>query len=422
MQIRIAVISSAEFFERIQSVSDQVPNIELESYIYQKPQEASELIKQIKPCDVVFLSGTLPYLFSKKHHEQLPIPVVYMAQDEMTVASSLLAALYHKKITLDRISIDLFDSSIVSNVLDAVDIDTSPIHIINYDAIIQKEPYDFEQLVSFHLSLWKQGEIDLAITSVHLVYDQLVQKGVPTLRMADPKTALIRGLQDAKAKAEYVKSQASQVAVGYLSFSTVLDEDQMKKVQAFAHEMYATVQQLNDHQFILYSTRGDIETLKPSVLDDLLSKSQKIAAGFGYGTTMKDADKNALIALSFAEKNPDDICCYILTEVKDLLGPFPQTHNQQKLVNDHPDLYLIAQKAKLSPANLSKIIDFAKDNQMNHFTSADLADYLQVTRRSAERIIKKLSDHGYIHIVGEEMTYQQGRPRSLYQLNIPIYF
>lgn len=422
MQTRIAVISSAEFFDRIQSVSHHVPNIELEGYIYQQPQEATELIKQIKPCDVVFLSGTLPYLFSKKHHEKLPIPVLYMAQDEMTVASTLLAALYHKKITLERISIDLYDSSIVSNVLDAVDIETRPIHIINYDTILQKEPYNFEQLVSFHQTLWEQGAIDLAITSVHLVYDLLVAKGIPAIRMADPKTSLIRNLQDAKSKAEFVKSQASQVAVGYLSFSTVLNEDQMKKVQAFAHEMYATVQQTNDHQFVLYSTRGDIETLKPSVLDELLSKSQKIAAGFGYGTTMKDADKNALIALSFAEKNPEDICCYILTEDKDLLGPYPQTHNQQKLVNDHPDLYLIAQKAKLSPANLSKIIEFAKDSQMNHFTSADLADYLQVTRRSAERIIKKLIDHGYILIVGEEMTYQQGRPRALYQLNIPIYY
>lgn len=419
MQTKIAVIGSAEFFERIQSVSNQVPNIELEGYIYKQPQEAEYLIKQIKPCDIVFLSGTLPYLFSKKYHDQLPIPVLYLAQDEMAVASTLLAALYHKKISLDRISIDLFDASIVSNVLDAVDIKASPLHVRDYEDILPQEPYDFEQLISFHQQLWKQGEIDLAITSVHAVYNQLIFHGVPAIRMADPKTSLIRGLQDAKAKAEYVKSQASQVAVGYISVNSV-NEQQRKNLDLFAHEIHATVQQLNDSQFVLYSTRGDIESMKHEVLDQLFSKTQGSAVGFGYGATMKEAEKNALIALGFAEKNESSNCCFILTEKKDLLGPFPQLHKLQKLVNDHPDLYVIAQKAKLSPANLSKIIEFSKDS--HQFASADLADFLQVTRRTAERMIKKLTDHGYIQIVGEEMTYQQGRPRSLYKLNIPIYF
>ncbi|WP_419392926.1 helix-turn-helix domain-containing protein [Cytobacillus praedii] len=81
----------------------------------------------------------------------------------------------------------------------------------------------------------------------------------------------------------------------------------------------------------------------------------------------------------------------------------------------------IAQKAKLSPANLSKLIQFGKERQSHHFTAADLSEYLQVTRRTTERIIKKLADHGYISTVGEEMTYQQGRPRAVYILNLPIY-
>ncbi|KAB2336119.1 helix-turn-helix domain-containing protein [Cytobacillus depressus] len=417
MQTRIAIIGSAEFFDRIQSVSHQVSNIELDGYIYQNPQEASQLLKQIKPCDVIFLSGTLPYLFTKKLHDQLPIPVVYLAQDEMTIASTLLAVLYHKNIPFERISIDLFDSSIVSNVLDAIDIETGPLHIMDYGNILLSELFKFDELVTFHHSLWKKGEIDLAITSVHAVYDQLFTLGVPVIRMADPKTTLIRGLQEAKAKAEYVKSQSAQVAVGYISVNSSNGE-QRKSIDIFAHEIFATVQQRNDSLFVLYSTRGDIEALNPN--DFSFLENQEIFIGFGYGATMKEAEKNALVALSFAEKNHHS--CYILTENKDLLGPFPHSQKQQKLVNDHPDLYLIAQKAKLSPANLAKIIDFAKDSGWQHFTSADLADYLQVSRRTAERMIKKLVDHGYIQIVGEEMTYQQGRPRALYNLNIPIVF
>ncbi|QED46822.1 helix-turn-helix domain-containing protein [Cytobacillus dafuensis] len=419
MNTKIAVIGSAEFIDSTKSVADQVADIELDFYMYQQPQEALKLLKQLMPCDAVFLSGALPYYFSKDYHEQLRIPVFYLVQDEMTIASSLLAALYHKKILLERISIDLFDAAIVSNVLTAVDIEATPMHVMDYEHFLRKDLYDFNQLVSFHQSLWEKGEIDLAITSVHAVYNQLHHLGIPVMRMADPKTALIRGLENAKEKAEYKKSKASQAAVGYISIHSV---HQRKKLESFAHAIHATVQEINDSLFALYCTRGDIEALNSDVLQQLFTETEETAVGFGYGVSIKDANKNAMIALSFAEKDQEKDCCYILTESKELLGPFPHKKMQQKLVNTHPDLYLIAQKAKLSPANLSKMIEFAKNEQMHHFTSADLADYLQVTRRSAERMIKKLSDHGYIQIIGEEMTYQQGRPRALYKLNIPIYF
>ncbi|MDD1368253.1 hypothetical protein PTB13_09285, partial [Bacillus sp. MHSD17] len=52
--------------------------------------------------------------------------------------------------------------------------------------------------------------------------------------------------------------------------------------------------------------------------------------------------------------------------------------------------------------------------------TSDLSEYLQVTRRSTERLLKKLVDYGYAHICGEEMPYQQGRPRAIYELNLPL--
>lgn len=61
----------------------------------------------------------------------------------------------------------------------------------------------------------------------------------------------------------------------------------------------------------------------------------------------------------------------------------------------------------MSPATLSKIIQFSKSRQSLQFTAADLSDYMQVTRRSTERILKKLVNPGLVKIVGEEMTYQK---------------
>jgi hypothetical protein len=422
LKTKIAVIGSAEFFERIQSVASSVNEIELDGYIYQDPMQSSSLIESLKPCDVVFFSGALPYYFSKTERERLPVPTLYLAQDELTISSSLLSAIYHKQITLERISIDLIDSSIVTNVLASVDIETSPKHVIDYGAMLITDTFDLLKIISFHHSLWKERKIDLAITSIHAVYNQLVLLGIPAMRMADPKTALIRRLQEAKSLALYTKSQSAQVAVGYLSSSKLQEKENQKFIQAFVHAIHASVQQLSPSSYSFYSTRGDIEGLiGQERLLQYFSDFTDLSIGFGYGSTIMEADQNALAALSFAEKDLKETCMYILTNDKKLLGPYPQERKQQRLKNDHPQLLEIAQKAKISPANLSKLIQFGKERQSHHFTAADLSDFLQVTRRTTERIIKKLANHGYIRTIGEEMTYQQGRPRAVYILNLPIY-
>ena len=421
MFTRMAIIGSTEFIERIQSVASLVGGIELDSYIYKQPHEAPLIIKDLKPCDVVFFSGALPYFFSKKEHEKLPVPVIYLAQDELAIASSLLASFYHKHISLDRVSIDLFNASLVKNVLTSVDIDTLPEHIIDLEKMLNRDVFDLAALVSFHKSLWEKGAIDLALTSVHAVYNQLIEHGIPAMRMADPKITLIRGLQEAKSQANYAKSQSAQVAVGYVSIHAT-DKEHERLIRSFAHDIHATVQQLTHSSYTLYSTRGDIEgVIEQDLFLEYLTDFPEIAIGFGYGSTIIEADKNAIVALSFAEKELNKNCAYILTNEKELIGPFPEEQRQQRLINDSPAFLQIAQKAKLSPANLSKIIQFGKVRQSHHFTAADLSDYLQVTRRTTERMIKKLVEHGYIHVVGEEMTYQQGRPRAVYILNMPIY-
>lgn len=411
---KIAVISSKEFFKNILTVAAQVPDITIEPYIYQQPQEACELVRKLKPCDVVFFSGALPYYFSKKHLENLTIPTLILTQDEIAVAASLLAITHKSKIPFERISIDLFDVSNIKHVLSESEIRIERLKIMDLKKQMLEDCFNLESIVQFHFTLWEQGVTETALTSVHAVYHQLQALGVPAIRMADPQISLLRGLQTAKDQAELFKSKAAQVAVGYLS----LQEPQQEQINYLAHSLNAYIQPINQTLFVLYSTRGEMDKLR---LNDFLEKwSGTILVGFGYGSTMKEADQHAKIALQFAEKDLSSKCGYILTGDKEMIGPFPYEHKQYSLKNDHPELLQVAKETKLSPSNLSKLIEFSRSRQSLQFTSADLTDYLQVTRRSTERIIKKLVDHGYIKVVGEEMVYQQGRPRAIYELHLSL--
>lgn len=418
--IKIAVIGPADVIDHILSVAPRMDGVEIDPYVYSQPQEAAELIRHLKPCDVVLFSGALPFYFSKEVREQLPIPTVFLEQDEMALTSSLLSILYHKNIQPERISMDLIDSSFVTNVLMDIGIDCTP-HVMDYADMLPNK-FDITEIVDFHYSRFKLGIADFALTSVHAVYDKLQELGLPSQRMLDPTRALIRGLQNAKAQAELAKSHSATVAASYISFPTPHDIP-IKHLDVFARTINSSFQQIDESSFILYSTRGDIEALMETSAfrDFLLNWQDPVSVGFGYGTTATEAEQNAKIARSFAANHESESCGYILTEEKELLGPFPKENKAQRLKNDHPELLQIAKETRLSPANLSKIIQFSKSRQSLQFTTADLSNYLQVTRRSTERILKKLVDHGYVKIIGEEMPYQQGRPRAIYELNMPIY-
>ncbi|MEI3895653.1 MULTISPECIES: transcriptional regulator [Bacillus] len=419
MMIKIAVVGSKEFMETLLPVAHKLEEIEIDPYIYLHPAESSELLKRLKPCDVIFFSGALPYYMAKEIREQLRIPSTYLQQDETTVASSILSVMYHQGIQPHKISIDLVDRSFIINVFQDIGIKESP-QVFDYENMLWSKD-EINRVIDFHVAKYQSGEAQLALTSIHAVYDELQKIGIPSKRMIDPKQSIIHGLKDAKIKAELAKSHSATVGACMIS-SLELREGFLEQLDVISKELRGSFKKIDEMTFILYTTRGDIESIiKTNMINNLFASIEgTIAIGFGYGKTVKEAEQNAKIAQGFAKNNPIDHCFYILTSDKELFGPFPKEQRVQSLKNDNPVLMKIAKETKLSPANLSKIIQFSQSHPSLKFTAADLSEYLQVTRRSTERLLKKLVDYGYAHICGEEMPYQQGRPRAIYELNLPL--
>ncbi|WP_439020756.1 transcriptional regulator [Bacillus thuringiensis] len=420
MIIKIAVVGSKEFMENLLPIAHKLEEIEIEPYIYLHPAESSEILKRLKPCDVIFFSGALPYYMAKEIREQLRIPSTYLQQDETTVASSLLSIIYHQSIQPHKISIDLVDRTFITNVFHDIGLKEKP-QVMDYENMLWSKD-EINRVIDFHVAKYQSGDSDLALTSIHAVYDELQKIGIPSERMIDPTQSIIHGLKDAKIKAELAKSHSATVGACIISFME-RKESSLEQLNVVSKELRGSFKQVDEMTFILYTTRGDIESsIKTNMIDSVfMSIEGRIAIGFGYGKTVKEAEQNAKIAQDFAKNNPIEHCFYILTSEKELFGPFPKEQRVQSLKNDNPELMKIAKETKLSPANLSKIIQFSQSHPSLKFTAADLSEYLQVTRRSTERLLKKLVDYGYAHICGEEMPYQQGRPRALYELNLPLF-
>lgn len=413
MSTKIAVISSLAFKDRLISISQEVENIQLEFYIYKTPDETPKLMKEIKPCDVLLLSGTLPYLYAKPLLTNWPIPWTYLKQDEFAISTSILSVLAKNNIPLSQLSIDVMNSEHVKNVLDDIEYEGS----LPFVQEIQiEEPFNL--IYQRHKKLWLDGKIKFVITSIHSIYDALTADGIPAMRMHDSNNSIIHRLEETKVLSKMTKSESAKAVVGILELSDST-EDLPLVLQKTVTATHASYQKMDNNHFELFTTFGHIQNaFQHNLLESIFNITQHpIKLTFGYGESILEAQENAKKALDFALPN----AVYIMNENKELQGPIPNEPIVLSLQTKDPYVLQMAKETKLSPLNISKVMAFSVSRQSLQFTAVDLAKYLQVTRRSTERILKKLVEHGYAKVVGEEMSYQQGRPRAIYELNFSTY-
>ncbi len=413
MSTKIAVISSLAFRDRLLSIAQEVENIQLEFYIYKSPDETPKLMKQVKPCDVLLLSGTLPYLYAKPLLANWPIPWTYLQQDEFAISTSILSVLANTTIQLSQISIDVMNTQHVLNVMN--DILYKGRQPFVQEIHIEKP---FDEIFLHHKQLWQEGKVKFVITSIHSVYDALAKEGIPAMRMHDSKSSIIHRLEQTKALSKMTKSESAKAVVGMLQFHDSKNSHQLVLQQIVA-ATHASYQKIDDQHYELFTTFGHIQNAFQHNLLELFNDSSEhpIKLTFGYGSSIVEAQKNARKALEFATSN----AIFIMNENKELQGPFPEKTTKLALQTKDPYVLHMAKETKLSPLNISKIMAFSTSRKSIQFTALDLAEYLQVTRRTTERILKKLVEHGYAKVVGEEMSYQQGRPRAIYELNFSTY-
>lgn len=410
MQTRIAVLGSENFINRLKLFEQEIPSIRLDYYQYHTPKEARTLLKNIKPCDAVFFSGSLPYLYAKQEREMLPVPSYYLKQDGTSVATTLLATC---RTPIQQISMDLIEPTLVESVLQDINQTDSVPFLKQIDPA-----FSLEEVVFFHINLQRTGKTKLAITSVHAVHEVLVQRGVPVVRMIDPKNSILKSIEETKTLALLAKSEAAKIAVCSISL-TEQDLHTTATLKSIADSIDASLVKTDDLLYLLFTTQGKVQqALESNKVNGWLKFfSTPIRIAFGYGTTAIEASENAKGALAHATENT----VFLMNEKKQLTSPLFQEETKINLRTSNPRLLVLAKETTLSPANLSKIMEFSRLHHSVAFTAHDLEIFLKVSRRTTERILKKLLNHGYASIVGEEMTYQQGRPRAIYEFNFPTY-
>ncbi|EST53433.1 hypothetical protein T458_21725 [Brevibacillus panacihumi W25] len=433
--IRIAVITPEPFSLRITAYADTYPGIQFSVFPYQNPMECDSLPAELDECDVWLFAGPLPSYFARKQARSKRIPSVYIPSDEYTLTLTLAHILLNRKEGLRELSIDIPKKEYIEQAVDELSLDASRWRVQDFSQIIDEEgtPFDPEALIRFHRENVESGKSKLALTSVDYVYDQLTRAGIPCISMLVPEKSIRETVARATSIGQMMISENAQIAVGLAAIDPREGTFQENGTDAgimlqqmlleLGKETDASIQQLGLDQFILYGTRGSVEKMTGNFLHmPVFGNLEKlfgvtISMGFGFGMTAKEAESNARIGLFHARKQVGVSSAFLVTKDKEVIGPLNEDLKAFHLKSEDRTVLHVAEETGISVATLNKLVAFIRLRRDNRFTATDLAAYLQVSRRSAERILKKLADKEFVRAVGEEQPYQQGRPRALYRIN-----
>ncbi|QRG66724.1 transcriptional regulator [Brevibacillus choshinensis] len=434
MLIRVAVITPEDFAPRITAHAEHFDQIKFQAYLYRNPMECGALVEQIQGCDVLLFAGPLPYYFANQRKSGKRLPSVYIPSDEYTLTLNLGHILLNRSEGLRALSVDTPKRSYLEQAVAEWELDSSQWCVTDYSQIIDGAGtvFDPEQIFHFHRENYQSGRCNLVLTSVDYVYEQLKLLGIPCINMIVPEKSIRETVARAAHIGQLMISENAQIAVGLAAINQLDGDGEGAKPDAgimlqqllleLGKETDASIQQLGLDQFILYGTRGSIEQMTDHFTRMPVMGSMEhlfgvtISMGFGFGMTAKEAEAHARIGLFHARKQKES-SAFLVTHEKEVIGPLGAANKAYHLKSEDRELLHIAELTGLSIATVSKLSSFIKLRRENRFTATDLSEYLQLSRRSAERILKKMIEQHFVESVGEEQPYKQGRPRAVYRSN-----
>ncbi|HLS20866.1 MAG TPA: hypothetical protein VK056_04265 [Bacillota bacterium] len=429
MDLKVGIFGPEEIVKHAKRTIKAESNIELLPFGFQTPTEVNRLVDQAFMSDVYVFLDPLAYFYSKQTIDKKKLPVIKIFKDEYALATLLFQLISKYNHPPERFSIDVANKKYVENIFHDLEINHNSVYVSDYQ---NSGNICVDQIINFHRELWKDKKIDFVVTSSKYIHDQLAEENIPVYYIGIPKKYFNNVIKRAKELVHFNDHSIKRVVSGYIKLQDVTPNGKIPQsavvsvhqlLKNYQSKISASLTLDSNNQFNLMGTRELLSYLTSHLcslplvekIKERLPENINVHIGFGYGLTAKEAEENAQIALENSVKSRKS-SCFIVNEREEVIGPIgiKRPFNKPKLYNK------LIHKARLNNQISYNFIQFISARNNEPFSSEDIAQYYKVTKRSAERTIKKLVNGDIIVHVGEERPYIKGRPRKLFQLNDEI--
>lgn len=383
-----------------------------------------------RECDVILFTGCAIEGFLRETRE-IKKPYTSVGRSALSLANAFFE-MERQNIELDAFSIDIVEHQVIEDMLDAFHILARNIYSCSFQPGVEEQDY-----VDWHIRLQESGQTNVALTSMVWVYHMLCKKGYLAIYLG-PTRAMVR-LALERLQNAYVLKEAvySQIAVEVLQltnytrsqenyYSSIISKAETEKeIVGYVELLQGAFFAFGEREYIIFSNAGVVrDKLNQQKLLRLQNSVQErgilLNIGIGTGATANKAEMNAREALRYTLKQGQQ-GIYWIDHASTIQGPIGKEWAlKYELISSDPRILEITRKSGLSVASVQKLISVAEARQSFIFDAHELAQCLDVTVRSARRIMNRIMGAGLGRIYAKESAAGGGRPKMLVEFDFQL--
>ena len=413
--------------------------VNLHYFPYQTVEDLKAAFKANKEkLDAYFFSGQLAYMTALSDDETYMKPAFYLTMSAADFYRKMFYILLeHPGLDLSRVFID-FDneSEVIQRFIEELPVEKRPITIKNLESYSLDDIY--KEGLELHETLHTSGKIDWSFTRIVNILEGLEEKGINHFYFEISDETIKQTADELINTVRMDSLKSNQIVYGYLTFK--FDNPELLESKFLSiHSLLLEYNYHMNNQLIIDASKNYFEiTTNRSALEkmtndftscDLLPYLTKgdvttvFHLGWGTGTNFTEAQINAKRASRISESNQLN-STYVFQGDEHLIGPLTgaqhhQTSTHQLLKKISIDV--LREKLKMSNDRVNKVLLAFDQVNLKELTSSDFASLLQMSARSANRILKEAEENGLVKVKNDRESGLQGRPRKLYVLNEDLF-
>jgi hypothetical protein len=266
------------------------------------------------------------------------------------------------------------------------------------------------ELTQRHIELHRSGKIDLSLTRFGLAAKELEANGVPYIYVYPSKEYTVNFfLQIANA---FNSRKTQDNTLGCMAIDLegepqagellpALNDLLSAYVRKYAYDI--TLQQ-DGRKIIIFTRYRDLS---------------RMTLGLGTGSNFYQAKLNAIKAAEISGSRSGAV--FYINEADIVVGPLSPKGKAELHGVPSKELLDWSRKLSVDHLNLQKIIAYTKIKQSTRISAFELAGFLNITMRSASRLLNKLEEGGGAQSYSENLKGGRGRPKKYYDIRNPAF-
>ena len=399
---------------------------------FEETVELADQLQRDKDVDAILFSGPTNYAYTRKRLAPT-IPWGYLPHSRTAALQAFLEATTICGNDLKGISVDRYDPSLLTEVLESIGIK---------DTRFYQAPYDFElpgyekALLEFHRDCFQQGLTSVCFTSMEHIQAPLQAEGIPCVRTSPAEEIIREQVYLLQIRHFSAQGNHGKLAVISIRYDYIFDDERdldirkwekvryqnefKERLFSVAQRMGAAVFEHGSELFFIATSRDMLINgfLRSGAHQDLLqfgrrTPNYKVWVGMGIGSTMLEAKSRASMALN-ASQNDRRSNSYLVEDDMQLAEVISHTDAGSL---EHGSSSFFARRVKVGVDTLERLAQIlVRDGNVT--TSEELAQKLGITSRSVNRILAQLEEAGCVFTVGKRSS-GKGRPARVMKITLP---